>query len=211
LLASGLTPIPAWVPGNVEFDLQRAGISPVPFVGSNIRLLRPFESHDWWYRREFDLPPEFDCHRVELVFEGLDTFASIWINGQAAGKSANMLIPHRFEVTGMVHPGANEIVIRLASAMAEARSQVYDVGTLSWEHRWEGLYVRKAPHVWGWDILPRAVSAGIWRPVRLQIIPEHAIEQSSIQGVGTVSLSKALCFWERRTAHRSGGWTIFLG
>ena len=178
LLASELTPIPAAVPGNVELDLQRAGILPDPFVGANIRLLRPLETHEWWYRREFHAPPEFASQRVELVFDGLDTFATIWINGQPAGQSANMLVPHRFEVTRIVRAGeTNEIIIRLASAMAEACSRTYDAGTLSWEHRWEGLYLRKAAHVWGWDILPRAVSAGIWRSVCLQTIPEHAIEQ----------------------------------
>jgi beta-mannosidase len=178
LLASGLVPIPARVPGNVELDLQRAGALPDPFVGANIRLLRPFEFHDWWYRREFDLPAEYAGQRVELVCEGLDTFATIWVNGQEAGVSLNMLTSHRYEVTNLLQAGqANEIVIRLASAMVEASHHTYDVGVMSWEHRWEGLYVRKAAHMWGWDIMPRAVSAGIWRPLRLQTIPEHTIEQ----------------------------------
>jgi beta-mannosidase len=178
LLASTLTPIPASVPGNVELDLQRAGILPDPFVGDHIHLLRPFEFHDWWYRREFEMPAEFAGQRVELVFDGLDTFATIWINGQPAGQAANMLVPHHFEVTGMLRAGeTNEIVVRLASVMAEARSRAYDAGSMSWEHRWEGLYVRKAAHMWGWDILPRVVSAGIWRAVRLQTIPEQTIEQ----------------------------------
>lgn len=178
LLKSKLIPIPATVPGNVELDLQRAGILPDPFVGANIRLLRPLETHEWWYSREFYLPPELEGQRLELVFDGLDTFATIWINGQLAGQSADMLIQHRFDITSLVRAGeTNQIVVRLASAIAEARRQTYDAGMLSWEHRWEGLYLRKAPHVWGWDILPRLVSAGIWRSVCLQMIQEHAIQQ----------------------------------
>ena len=47
---------------------------------------------------------------------------------------------------------------------------------MSWEHRWEGLRLRKAPHVWGWDILPRAVSAGIWRSVRLEPISDDGFD-----------------------------------
>jgi beta-mannosidase len=47
----------------------------------------------------------------------------------------------------------------------------------SWEHRPEGLLIRKAPHMWGWDIMPRLVSAGIWRSVRLESVPRHAIDQ----------------------------------
>jgi beta-mannosidase len=212
LLASDLTPIPAAVPGNVELDLHRAGILPDPFVGDNIRLLRPFEYHEWWYRREFNLPAEFASQRVELVFEGLDTFAAIWINGRLAGQSANMLIPHRFEVTGMLRAGeTNEIVLRLASAMAEAGRRTYDAGTLSWEHRWEGLYVRKAAHVWGWDILPRLVSAGIWRPVYLQILPEHAIEQLYYWTVEASPSHATLGAWfQVRTSEPVDGLTMYF-
>ncbi|MBE0695562.1 MAG: glycoside hydrolase family 2 [Anaerolineaceae bacterium] len=116
--------------------------------------------------------------RWVLVFEGLDTLAAVWLNGKQVGESDNMLIEQRFEVSSSMRPGEeNWLVVRLGSALNHARQYEYDAITMSWEHREEGLYLRKAPHVWGWDIMPRAVSAGIWRPMRLESIPDTAIEQ----------------------------------
>lgn len=164
----------ALVPGNIEIDLQRAGLISDPFLSENIAQLRPYETYEWWFLRKFDLPavPLGTC-AWELVFEGLDLLAEIWVNGSKVGETANMLIPHRFSVTELLRWGqTNEITVRLRSALNHARRQTYSPWEMSWEQRWEGLRLRKAPHVWGWDILPRAVSAGIWRSVSLQ--PVHA-------------------------------------
>ena len=175
---AGLSAIPACVPGNVELDLQRAGLLPDPFFASNIRKLRQLENDSWWYRRRMHIPDNFALQPCELVFEGLDTFATVWVNGIWVGESASMLIEQVFDVTHALHPGEeNTFTVRLASAMQEARKYSYDMGQMSWEHRMEGLYIRKAAHMWGWDIMPRAVSAGIWRPVYLQTRSQYAIEQ----------------------------------
>lgn len=196
LLTFDLTPIPAQVPGNVELDLNRAGVLPDPFFGTNIRKLRNLENYTWWYRRVITVPDEFTAQRSELLFEGLDTFATVWINGQQVGQSANMLVEQRFEVTHALSPGKeNEIVVRLSPAVGEARNRLYDPGMLSWEHRWEGLYIRKASHMWGWDIMPRAVSVGIWRPVWLQTIPSYAIEQLYYTTVNASATEATLGVW----------------
>jgi beta-mannosidase len=88
-----------------------------------------------------------------------------------------MLIEYRFDVTAALRPGVNRVVVRLGSAVNHARRFQYDAVNMSWEQREEGLFLRKAPHVWGWDIMPRAVSAGIWRSVWLEERPATAIEQ----------------------------------
>jgi len=56
LASAGAPSIPAQVPGNVELDLQRAGVIPEPFYADNIRRLRPFEFYERWYTREFTAP-----------------------------------------------------------------------------------------------------------------------------------------------------------
>jgi beta-mannosidase len=89
-----------------------------------------------------------------------------------------MLIEQRFDAsTALRFEAENELVVRIGSAVNWARRQEYDAVALSWERREEGLYIRKPGHVWGWDIMPRAVSAGIFRPIRLETPPLTAIEQ----------------------------------
>lgn len=178
LAQAGLSAIAAQVPGNVELDLQHAGRLSEPFFAGNILELRRLENYEWWYQRKVMVPEEFAGQSCELVFVGLDTFATVWINGARIGDSAKMLVEQVFDVTRELHPGEeNVFTVRLASAMEEARKITYDMGQMSWEHRMEGMHIRKAPHMWGWDIMPRLVSAGIWRPVFIRTRPIYAIDQ----------------------------------
>ena len=178
LASLNLPPVTAQVPGNVELDLQRLGELPDPFYATNIHKLRPLEMHTWWYLRQFKMPTYPEGQRWELVFAGLDTLATVWVNGVQLGQTDNMLIEHRLDATAMLRPGqTNTVAVRIDSALNAARQFPYEVASMSLEQREEWLYLRKAPHVWGWDIMPRAVSAGIWRPVWLEPVSETAIEQ----------------------------------
>jgi beta-mannosidase len=178
LRGANLKRVSARVPGNVELDLMRAGVIPDPFYADNMRLLWPFETCEWWYVREVQVPDSAGENGWDLVFEGLDTFATVWVNGTEVGRADNMLVEHSFDVSAALKPGrANRIAVRLRPAMVEARRHHYDASAMSWERREEGLFIRKAPHMWGWDIMPRAVSAGIWRPARLEQRRPTAIEQ----------------------------------
>lgn len=114
--------IPAKVPGNVIGDLTRAGIVPDPYAGTNSNLLRPYEFVDWEYRTGFSAPEPAEGERLELVFEGIDTAAEILVNGKIAGHACNMVIPHRFDVTDLVHhKEKNELVVKIRSSINEAR------------------------------------------------------------------------------------------
>lgn len=177
LAESGAPCIAAEVPGNAELDLVRAGLLPEPFYGENIFGLRPWEFCEWWYSRSFEMPDDAAGKAWELVFGGLDTIAEIWVNGQEAGRADNMLVEHRVDISGAVRPGMNTIAVRIASAMRHAEQFHYDASLMSWERREEGVYLRKAPHMWGWDIMPRAVSAGIWRSVWVEERAADGIEQ----------------------------------
>jgi len=170
--------ISAQVPGNVELDLERSDGIPDPFFGDNIHLLRSFEFHEWWYMREFSVPSRDARARWDLVLEGVDTLATIWINGVEVGRTANMLIEHRFDVTDALHAGkTNRIDVRIGSAIQSARTRRYDASTAGPDTRDEMLFIRKAAHMGGWDIMPRVISAGIWRSIRLEPRTEDAFEQ----------------------------------
>jgi len=165
--ADGMT-IEATVPGNVEIDLERAGLIADPMIGNNIYTLRKWEGYQWCYSKTFTAPEIKDGQRVILCFEGLDTFAEIYLNGEHIGSAANMLIDHEYDVTSLLQ-GENTLEVIIRSSVLEA--QKYFLGTLSIGNfsNEESAYARRAPSTYGWDIMPRLVSAGLWRDVVLKI------------------------------------------
>ena len=108
-----------------------------------------------------------------MVFDGLDCIAAVWVNGKRAGRAANMFIPHRFDVTGLVHPAAgNELLARIDPAVLVARQLHHTPDESNWAGHWERATVlRKAEHEYGFDMGPRIISAGLWRDVHLEVLP----------------------------------------
>lgn len=165
--------ISATVPGNVELDLLRAGLIEDPMVGNNVYALRKYEGYQWCYSRKFVSPRVAKDEHVRLSFDGIDCIAEIWLNGKHLGSAANMFIEHTFDITDYLMPnGENTLQVIIRSAVMEA--QQYMLGTFSVGNfaAAESTYIRKAPHGYGWDIMPRLVSAGLWRDVSLEVIKE---------------------------------------
>ncbi len=178
--AAGLTPYPATVPGNLELDLLANGLIDEPFHGMNIVGLRRYE-HVWaYYLHTFDVPDRPGTTPY-LVFEGIDCFADILLNGRLVHRSDNMLIEQHIPVDGALLPGeSNTLCVVIEPAVDRARSSghAYPPGLTADPSGYEALYVRKAPHMYGWDIMPRAVSAGLWRPVSLRFLPEERLDRA---------------------------------
>ncbi len=159
----------ATVPGCVQLDLSHAGYLPSDlYMGENILATEPFEEYEWWYERRFTAPAE--RQGVYLVLEGVDCFAEYYLNGELIGKSDNMLIPHEFSVGEQLREGENTLTVHLSSAMRRAREYDYTAKLLLGSSTTiEARHLRKPPHSFGWDIMPRAVTAGLWRDVRLEV------------------------------------------
>ena len=167
--------VPAMVPGNVELDLQRAGLIEDPMEGSNVDGLRPWESFQWCYSRLFKVPSGVGGKRVILHFGGIDCLADVWLNGRFVGRAENMLIAHDFDVTSLLRSGRNRLEVILRSAVLEAQQEMLGTFSMAGFASSESIGVRKAPHMYGWDILPRLVSAGLWREVELRVQDETEI------------------------------------
>ncbi len=167
--------IPAQVPGNVELDFVRAGLLPDPYVGDNVRLARALERRDFWYVREFNLPAEYLSEEIILRFEGVDTIAEYFINGMRIGESGNMFVSQVFRAEKYLHAGENELAIHIFSPIEYSKQFEILPQNVAFAECYESLHVRKAAHSYGWDILPRAVSAGIWRSVSLEVISDAEI------------------------------------
>lgn len=178
LKAAGLKAIEATVPGDAPLELSRTGELPADLLfGENITKLRPYELYEWWYQREFAIPAGMEGRSVELCFHGVDCLATYWLNGVKISESENALVEHRIDITGKARANApNVITIRLRFAAIEAQGKAYEpLNTMANVPDQESVWIRKPAHCWGWDIMPRAVSAGLWRPVELIVHAPHEI------------------------------------
>ena len=156
------------VPGNVQLDLSESGYLPEDlFMGNNILKTEELEGWDFEYEREFDF--EGDSERAYLVFEGVDTFADYYLNGELIGYTENMLVEHEFYIGNHLKQGKNTLTVHITSPVAVEYEKECDMSTVvSWFKRESNSCVRRAAHTYGWDIMPRAVTSGIWRGVRIE-------------------------------------------
>ena len=166
--------IPATVPGNVELDLLAAGLIEDPMIGCNTDRLRQWEGHQWCYTHTFPAPKTEEGQRVELFFGGIDCLGEVWLNGEHIGSPDNQLIAHSYDITPYLKKKNTLQVILRSSLLAgeEHRLGVLSTGNFAAE---ESVYLRKAPSTFGWDIMPRLVSAGLWRDVELHILDKAHI------------------------------------
>ncbi|TCC59498.1 glycoside hydrolase family 2 protein [Kribbella pittospori] len=161
------TPVAATVPGEVHTDLLAAGLIPDPFDGDNEGKLAWIGRTDWSYRTTFDWAA--DGHAVqELVADGLDTAATVTLNGTELGKTCNQHRGYRFDVTGLLVAEGNELVIDFAGPVRTAEELAESLGL--WPHTNHHPYnaIRKMASNFGWDWGPDVATAGIWRPIRLE-------------------------------------------
>ena len=157
---------PARVPGCVHLDLIEARLIPDPFYRDNELEVQWVEREDWEYRREFEVTEALlRKPHLELIALGLDTFASIYLNGNQVAETDNMFRSYRFDVKQYLQPGLNEILIRFDSPVRRAKALEEK---LPYKLPGGSPHVRKAPYHFGWDWGPRLVTSGIWRPIFIE-------------------------------------------
>jgi beta-mannosidase len=205
----------AVVPGCVHHDLRRHGLIPDPYFGTNELELQWIEERDWEYRAVFELPPDLlEQEVVELVADGLDTVATVTLNGREVARTDNMFIGYRWEVKPHLRKGRNELSIRFHSALDYIRGR-------RGEHRPRELNdpvggctrLRKQQCQFGWDWGPRFVTAGIWRDLRLEAwsanrLVSVAVQQRHQRGQVTLQLAPELA---RPSKQVRVQWTLALG
>lgn len=158
----------AKVPGTVYQDLIAAGSIADPSVALNEQEVQWVAERDWCYRLDFEVNESTLASHADLVFEGLDTFARVWLNGELVVDSDNMFVPVRVPVRHLLRHGVNRLGIVFESALRKGREREALFGK---RHLWNGdasrLYVRKAQYHYGWDWGPVLLTAGPWKPVSL--------------------------------------------
>jgi beta-mannosidase len=193
----------AQVPGVVQTDLQHDGLIPDPFSQDNDTRLQWIGLTDWEYRTTFDADAATMSHQhIDLVFDGLDTYAEVYVNDQPVLHADNMFRRWRIPVKSILKAGPNtlrvvfhspiESMIPKVKALPYILPSVTTNNTGNEENVATAPYTRKAPYQYGWDWGPRYVTEGIWQPVRLEtwdalrVENFHIRQQSIVKEAATV-------------------------
>jgi beta-mannosidase len=181
--------LPATVPGDVHLDLLANKKIDDPFYRDNEPKLQWIENESWEYRLNFDVTPSLLARsNVDLVFNGLDAAAQVYVNGTQVLSADNMFRIWRVPVKGHLHVGKNLLRVVFPSPIkASAEVAAQD----PWQPKTKTepkTYIRKAAYEYGWDWGPRFVTSGIWRPVQLEAwdkvrIADFAIRQRDVSSV----------------------------
>ncbi len=172
--------LPAKVPGCVHTDLLENGMISDPFYGTNEKKLQWIDKRDWEYKCEFEAAQEgLSERRLDLVFDGLDTYADVYLNGHLLFSADNMFRAWKADVKPYIKLGKNELHVKFRSPIKEdlpkleklgyglpAANDESEMGELGDQKL--SVFARKAPYHYGWDWGPRFVTSGIWREVRLE-------------------------------------------
>ena len=178
--------MPAAVPGDVHLDLIANKVIPDPFYRDNESKLQWIETANWEYRTTIDASPVLLARaNIELVFEGLDSLAQVYLNGDKILEADNSFRTWRVPVKSKLKAGANQLRVVFPSPITSAKD-------IAARDPWQAktgtepkTYIRKAAYQYGWDWGPRFVTSGIWRPVRLESwdqvrIADFAVRQHDV-------------------------------
>ncbi|TDC43946.1 glycoside hydrolase family 2 protein [Micromonospora sp. KC213] len=160
--------VPAQVPGSTHLDLMAAGLIPDPFLNRNEAELTWMHRVDWQYTTGFQTQAPRPGERVELVFDGIDTVATIELNGHLLGHTANMHRGYRFDVSESLRDGGNDLTVTLRSALTQAEQMEARLGWRQRAYPHPYNAIRKMACSFGWDWGPDLQTAGLWKPVRLE-------------------------------------------
>jgi beta-mannosidase len=200
------------VPGNFELDLQANGIIPDPYYGKNIKIVQDYENKNIWYYRKFQIDGSYDLQNAYIVLEGLDCVADIYINEKLLGHTDNMMISHEFNLGDFICQGENEIVVHIRPVAKEALKYDYPVLASGFHANYQSLYIRKPAHMFGWDILPRIISAGIYRPIYIEYRTPIAFNECYLQTSAINDDGCSMMFFYKCSFEKEPGvkWSIVL-
>jgi len=194
--------LPATVPGGAHTDLLALGRIPDPFVGDNERRVQWVGEADWEYRYQFAVTSELlrQAH-IWLICDGLDTLATVSLNGRELGCTANMFRQYRWDVKPLLKAEGNELRIDFESVVRHV-TQKQAVRSLPGVSQAiaGGPHVRKAPCQFGWDWGPQLPTIGIWKDIRLEAfdsarLSEVHLRQFHVNGVVRVEARLAVENW----------------
>ncbi|MBZ2196235.1 glycoside hydrolase family 2 protein [Occultella gossypii] len=159
--------IPVAIPGTSHTALLDAGLIQDPYVGLNEQDVAWMHRADWRFALALDEPPAESRERVDLVFDGIDTVATVRLGGHVLGHTRNMHRSHRFDVTGLIGH-ERDLAVDIAAALTYAEAERQRLGARPSAYAHPLNMVRKMACSFGWDWGPDLQTAGLWRGVRVE-------------------------------------------
>ena len=155
------------IPGSVYSFLHIDNdILPNPHYGCNEDIYTALAEREFTFERDFEY--SLSGNIAYLVFEGLDTLCSIYLNGEHVADTDNMHLCYRFDVSDKLIDGRNKISVVCHPIGPYIREKDAEAKLFGSTDCMAGYpYIRKAHSMMGWDWGPQLPDAGIWRPVYL--------------------------------------------
>lgn len=169
---SDVSKISASVPGNFELDLMKNGLLDDLYIGSNILKSQALEGMHVWYYTKIQLE---GSQNKTLCFDGIDTVAEVFLDGVSVLRTENMFLEYEVPLKH-IPDGKHDLVVHITPACIAERKFKLPSMCRSLKYQRGGLSLRKAAYMYGWDIMPRIVSAGLWRDVYIKETPETYID-----------------------------------
>lgn len=154
------------LPSEAHADLYAAGLIPHPYgEGDEEQQLQWIPQHQWDYYLKFDVDKNiWQKDNIKLIFNGLDTYADIWLNGEKILHSDNQFIRYEKGVKSLLKKRGNELKVRFYPFDAQ-RDSLIETYRLRFPEKY--AVMRKAAYQNGWDWAPRYLNIGIWKNVEL--------------------------------------------
>lgn len=194
--------IPAAVPGCAHTDLMSAGLMPDPYLDMVEDEVVWAHRANWTYERPIDIARAAPDERVDLVFEGLDTVATVRLGDTELGRTRNQHRTYRFDVRDHAGAGDATLQVAFASALIHAEEEESRVGARPRVYPTPMNMVRKMACSFGWDWGPNLQTAGIWRPVLLERWRTARLE--SVRPIVSVDPDGSACVLVHVDVERSG-------
>ncbi len=167
-------------PGDLYQALVAAGHLDHPFEGRNEAEAAWVRDREWWWRTTFAAPDWSPDDDIALVFEGLDTFAEIFLDGVSLGRADNMFRSWRYDLADRVTPGAtHQLAIRFEPTAKALEGRAPPPPWAAFTDRISRSkrnLMRKAQFGWGWDWGPDLPTVGVWKPARIEVRPRRRLD-----------------------------------
>ncbi|MCF8363000.1 MAG: hypothetical protein K9G70_10300 [Prolixibacteraceae bacterium] len=180
---------PAEIPGCIHTDLMNSGVIEDPFYRTNDLDVQWIDKEDWVYTTSFIADKAMmSKNNVDIVFEGIDTFADVFINDSLVGKTKNMFRTWKWDIKPYLKQGGNSLKVYIHSPIKkgielyDSYDFVYNATFLDQSEiggvgdKKVAAHMRKAQYQFGWDWGPRLVTSGIWKPVYIKAFNDVSIE-----------------------------------